>query len=46
MRNDYIFHYVLKVRKKTNNCGYIARLYALLHILIIRLRLQNVYLFA
>ena len=40
------FYYMLKVCKNTNNLGYIAQLYTLLYILIIRLRLKNVYLFA
>ena len=31
------FHYMLKARKKTNNLRYIAQLYALLYILIIRI---------
>ena len=36
---------MLKACKKTNNLRYIAQLYPLLYILIIRLRLNNVYLF-
>ena len=40
------FNYMLKARKKTNNLRYIAQLYAWLYILIIGLRLKNVYLFA
>ena len=45
------FYWILKVRKKTNiylhnNWGYIAQWYTLLYILIMRLRLKNVYLFA
>ena len=40
------FNCMLLVRKKTNNLRYIAQLYALLYILIIRLRLKNVCLFA
>ena len=39
------FNYMLKARKKTNNLRYIAQSYTLLYILIIRLRLKNVYLF-
>ena len=40
------FYCLLKARKKTNNLRYIAQLYALLYILIIRLRLKNVYFLA
>ena len=40
------FYCMFKAREKTNNLGYIAQLYALLYILIIGLRLKNVYLFA
>ena len=40
------FNSMLKSYKKINNLRYIAQLYALLYILIIRLRLKNVYLFA
>ena len=35
-----------KARKKTNDLRYITQLYAVLYILIIRLRLKNVYLLA
>ena len=34
------FNYMLKACKNTNNLGNIAQLYALLHVLIIRLRLK------
>ena len=37
------FNCMLKVRKKTNNLRYIAQLQALPYILIIRLRLKNIY---
>ena len=37
---------MLKARKNTNNSWYIVHLYTLLYILIIRLRPENVYLFA
>ena len=40
------FYCILKARKKTNDLRYIAQLYALLYILIIRLRLKNVYFLA
>ena len=40
------FNYMLNARKNTNNVRYIAQLYALLYIVIIGLRLKNVYLFA
>ena len=40
------FYSMLKTRKKTNNSRYIAQSYTLLYIVIIRLRLKNVYLFA
>ena len=40
------FYCMLKARKKTNNLRYIVQLYAQLYILIITLRLENVYLFA
>ena len=36
---------MLKARKKASNLRYIAQLFALLYILIIRLKLKNVYLF-
>ena len=39
------FNYMLKARKKANNLRHIAQSYTLLYILIIRLRLKNVYLF-
>ena len=38
------FYCMLKAHKKTNNLRYIAQSYTLLYILIIRLRLKNVYL--
>ena len=37
---------MLKARKKTNNLRYIAKLYTLLYILIMQLKLKIVYLFA
>ena len=37
---------MLKARKNTNKLGYMARLYALLYVLIIGLRIKNVYLVA
>ena len=40
------FNCMLKARKKNTNLRYIAQLYALPYILIIRLRLKNKYLFA
>ena len=54
---DYLYAYILmldylclfliiKARKKTNNLRYIAQLYTLLYILIMRLSLKNVYMFA
>ena len=36
---------MLKARKKTNNLRYIAKLYALLYILLMQLKIKIVYLF-